>query len=199
MGALLTVGTAIFVAELTDKDALLLLSLATRFKPRIVFAAGAVAFTLTSAVIVTLGRVLVDFVPVSWVTLAGGTIMIGYGIWGYLTTQDSEETSDVQRRLSGSAQKAEASVFLSTVGLLALLDLSGDATEVLTILFVARFQNVVIVFTGAVLALIAATAVETTIGRKLSNILSTTRIRVFSLCVFLVIGATAIISVLLHI
>jgi len=199
LGALLTVGTAIFVAELTDKDALLLLSLATRFKPRIVFAAGAVAFTLTSAVIVTLGRVLVDFVPVSWVTLAGGTIMIGYGIWGYLTTQDSEETSDVQRRLSGSAQKAEASVFLSTVGLLALLDLSGDATEVLTILFVARFQNVVIVFTGAVLALVAATAVETTIGRKLSNILSTTRIRVFSLCVFLVIGATAIISVLLHI
>ena len=93
MGALLTVGTAIFVAELTDKDALLLLSLATRFRPRLVFAAGAVAFTITSAVIVTLGRFLVDYVPVSWVTLAGGTIMIGYGIWTYITNQDSDETA----------------------------------------------------------------------------------------------------------
>ena len=199
MGALVTVGTAIFVAELTDKDALLLLSLATKFRARIVFAAGVVAFAITSAIIVTVGHFLVDYVPVSWITLAGGTIMISYGIWSYLTNQDSDETADVERKLSGSAQKGEASVFLSTVGLLALLDLSGDATEVLTILFVARFQNVVIVFTGAVLALVAATAVETTIGRKLSNILSTTRIRVFSLCVFLVIGAAAIISVLLNI
>jgi len=199
LGALVTVGTAIFVAELTDKDALLLLSLATKFRARIVFAAGVVAFAITSAIIVTVGHFLVDYVPVSWITLAGGTIMISYGIWSYLTNQDSDETADVERKLSGSAQKGEASVFLSTVGLLALLDLSGDATEVLTILFVARFQNVVIVFTGAVLALVAATAVETTIGRKLSNILSTTRIRVFSLCVFLVIGAAAIISVLLNI
>ena len=199
MGALLTVGTTIFVAELTDKDALLLLSLATRFRSILVFGAGLIAFTITSAIIVTFGQLLVDYVPVSWVTLAGGTIMIGYGIWSYFTGRDSDEATEVERRLASSAHKGEASVFLSAVGLLVLLDLSGDATEVLTILFVARFQNVVIVFIGAVLALIAATAVETAIGKRLSKILSVARIRVFSLCVFLAIGATAIVSVLLHV
>jgi len=87
---------------------------------------------------------------------------------------------------------------LSAVGFLVLLDLAGDATEVLTILFVARFGDVFIVFIAAVIALIAATAVETTIGNRLSRVLSAHRIRIFSLLVFLVIGTTAILSVLLH-
>jgi putative Ca2+/H+ antiporter (TMEM165/GDT1 family) len=196
---LLTVGTAIFVAELTDKDALLLLSLATRFRQRTIFAAGAVAFTITSAIIVTVGQFLVDYVPVSWVTLVGGAIMVGYGFWSYKMDRDSDEAAEVERKLSEKSLKGEVSVFLSAVGLLALLDLAGDATEVLTIIFVARFQNVLIVFIAAVVALITATAVETTVGRKLSSILSANRIRIFSLLIFLVFGMTAIISALLRI
>ena len=62
---------AIFVAELTDKDALLLLSLATRVKPWVVFAAGSVAFTITSAIIVTVGYFLVSFLPVSLISVVG--------------------------------------------------------------------------------------------------------------------------------
>ena len=47
-----TVVATIFIAELTDKDALLLLALATKMKPWAAFAAGATAFTITSAIIV---------------------------------------------------------------------------------------------------------------------------------------------------
>jgi len=54
----LIIGSAIFAAELTDKDALLLLALATRTKPWHVFAAGSVAFTVTTAIIVLVGVVL---------------------------------------------------------------------------------------------------------------------------------------------
>ena len=125
--------------------------------------------------------------------------MVGYGMWSYKMDRDSDEAAEVERKLSENSSKGEESVFLNAVGLLALLDLAGDATEVLTILFVARFQNVLIVFIAAVVALITATAVETTVGRKLSSILSAKRIRIFSLLVFLVFGTTAIISALLHI
>jgi len=194
------VGIAIFIAELTDKDALLLLTLATRFKPWAVFAAGSVAFTITSAVIVTVGRFLINYIPVSWVSLTGGTIMICYGVWGFSRpNQDEKEASDVERKLSAKTSRGMASVFLSAVGFLVLLDLAGDATEVLTILFVARFQNPLLVFVGAVVALISATAVETMIGNRLGKILSVERIRIFSLVVFLTIGITAILTVLLHV
>ena len=157
------------------------------------------AFTITSAIIVTLGHFLISYVPVSWVSLAGGTIMICYGVWSFFHAKtDEEEVTDAEKKLSAEASKGMMSVFLSAVGFLVLLDLAGDATEVLTILFVARFGDVFIVFIAAVIALIAATAVETTIGNRLSRVLSAHRIRIFSLLVFLVIGTTAILSVLLH-
>jgi len=193
------VGVPIFIAELTDKDALLLLSLATRFKAWIVFLAGSVAFTITSAIIVTVGRFLIGYVPVAWISLAGGTIMICYGVWSFFHTDSDEEVRRVENQLSVKAGKGMMRLFLSAVGLLVLLDLAGDATEVLTILFVARFGDAVLVFIGAVLALIAATAVETIIGNRLSRLLSKNRIRILSLIVFLTIGTTAILSALLHI
>jgi putative Ca2+/H+ antiporter (TMEM165/GDT1 family) len=191
---------AIFVAELTDKDALLLLSLATRVKPWVVFAAGSVAFTITSAIIVTVGYFLVSVLPVSLISVAGGLVMIAYGTWSFFeANKEGEELSKAEKKLSLKASKSLWFVFLNAVSLLILLDLAGDATEVLTILFVARFQNTLLVFVGAVVALIAATAVETMIGNRLSKILSSKRIRIFSLCVFLTIGSVAIFTALLHI
>ncbi len=200
MNALLTVMAAIFVAELTDKDALLLLSLATRVKPWVVFAAGSVAFTITSAIIVTVGYFLVSFIPVSLISLAGGLVMIAYGCWSFFeANKEEEELAKAEKKLSLKASKSLWFVFLNAVSLLILLDLAGDATEVLTILFVARFQNILLVFVGAVIALIAATAVETMIGNRLSKILSPRRIRIFSLFVFLIIGTTAILTAVFHV
>lgn len=197
--ALLTIMAPIFVAELTDKDALLLLSLATRVKPWVVFAAGSVAFTITSAIIVTVGYFLVSFLPVSLISLAGGLVMIAYGTCSFLeANKEEEELARTERKLSLKASKSLWIIFLNAVSLLIVLDLAGDATEVLTILFVARFQNTLLVFVGAVTALIAATAVETMIGNRLSKILSPKRIRIFSLCVFLTIGSAAIITTLFH-
>lgn len=200
LNILLTVSATIFVAELTDKDAFLILSLATQIEPWIVFGAGSVAFTITSAIIVTLGHFLIMYVPPSYVSLAGGTIMVGYGIWSYFhSSTDDHEAREVERKLSVKSAKGRTSVFLTAVGLLILLDLAGDATEVLTILFVARFGDVVLVFFGAVLALIAATGVETAIGNRLSKILSRNRIRTISLLLFLAVGASAILSVLFRV
>jgi putative Ca2+/H+ antiporter (TMEM165/GDT1 family) len=199
LNALLTIMVAIFVAEFTDKDALLLLSLATRVKPWVVFAAGSVAFTITSAIIVTVGYFLVSFLPVSLISLAGGLVMIAYGIWSFFeANKEEEEHTKAEKRLSLKASKSLRLVFLNAVSLLILLDLAGDATEVLIILFVARFQNTFLVFVGAAVALIAATAVETMVGNRLSEILSPKRIRILSLFVFLTIGSAAILAALFH-
>ena len=192
--AFFIIAATIFVAELTDKDALLLLMLATRIKAWTAFAAGATAFTITSAIIVTIGYFLVRFVPVFWVRLVGGFVMIGFAFWEYFhIEEDEEEERSILRRTQG---KSPWSVFLSAVALLALLDLSGDATEVLTIVYVAHFGNWLLVFVGAVVALVAASALETILGQKLSKILSLSRIRILSLLVFLIIGSYIVVSTL---
>jgi putative Ca2+/H+ antiporter (TMEM165/GDT1 family) len=125
--------------------------------------------------------------------------MIAYGTWSFFeANKEGEELAKAERKLSLKASRGLWLVFLNAVSLLILLDLAGDATEVLTILFVARFQNTLLVFVGAVIALIAATAAETIIGNRLSKILSPKRIRVFSLFVFLTIGSAAILTALFH-
>ena len=192
--ALLTIAAAIFVAELTDKDAFLLLTLATRRRPWFIFAAGSTAFTITTAIITTSGYFLLRIVPVLWIKLAGGIVMISYGLWEFFKRDTEEKESEKSRVLSSSAKKSVLTAFLSTVAMLALLDLAGDATEILTIIFLAHFQDVVLVFVGTLTALIAATALETFLGGQLGKILSPRRLRMFSVIVFLSIGTATIIT-----
>jgi len=188
--------TAVFIAELTDKDALLILSLATKIRPRIVFASGLVAFTITTAIIVTLGRILVSVLPVFWITLSGATIMIGYGLWLLFGIRNDEEglKREEIKLVARSTERNAWSVFLSIVPMLVLLDLAGDATEILIIVFVADLQNVVLVFAGSLIALAAATALETALGHTLSRVLSLQRIKLASSLVFLTLGIAVIVG-----
>jgi putative Ca2+/H+ antiporter (TMEM165/GDT1 family) len=201
-GAFLTIVVAIFIAELTDKDALLLLTLATRIKPLTVFAAGSLAFTTTSAIIVTVGFALSQFVPVFWIKIAGGLIMVFYAFFQYFSASPKKEKNGLeeeeQRFLSRTLSKTAWTAFLSAVSMLIILDLAGDATEVLTVVFVAHYQNLLLVFVSCVVALVGASAVETALGHRLGKILSVERIRIFSLIVFLIIGSIVILSSILN-
>jgi putative Ca2+/H+ antiporter (TMEM165/GDT1 family) len=190
--AFATIAGTIFVVELTDKDALLLLALATRIKPWTAFASGATAFTITSAIIVSLGYLLIRVVPIFWVRLAGGLVMIGFGLWEYFRREGEEK--EEQSLLGRTINKGDWSIFLGAVSLLVLLDLAGDATEVLTIVYVARFSDVLLVFVGAVTALVSASALETFLGGRLARILPTGNIRKISLVIFLIIGTLVIVT-----
>jgi len=196
--ALVLMASAIFVVELTDKDALLLLALATRTKQSLVFAAGVTAFTITTAIIVTIGHFLVSAFPVFWIKIAGGVIMIVYGLWEFFKVskekEEKELAKDRNKLLAYSSRRSLLSAFAGMVSMLAILDLAGDATEILTIVFVARFGNALFVFVGALMGLVAATAVETAIGSQLTKVFSLARIRLFSLGVFLIVGSALIIT-----
>jgi putative Ca2+/H+ antiporter (TMEM165/GDT1 family) len=192
------VTTAIFIAELTDKDALLLLALATKINPRIVFASGLVAFTITTAIIVSVGSFLISVIPVFWITLSGAVIMIGYGVWTLLGLHKDDKglKEEEGKLLAHSFEKNAWSIFLGIVPVLVLLDLAGDATEILIIVFVANLQNVAVVFFGSLIALAAATALEITIGNALGKFLSLQRIKLVSSLVFLALGMTVLVTIL---
>jgi putative Ca2+/H+ antiporter (TMEM165/GDT1 family) len=188
-----TIVVTIFVAELTDKDALLLLSLGTKMRPVVVFAAGSIAFTSSTAIIAVLGSELIKYVPVFWVKIAGGVIMLGYAALEYfrgLQLEDHVEKSE--GRFAKSLGRRELYAFLGIIGTLMVLDLAGDATELLTIVFVAQFRNILLVFSGAVVALVGAAALETVLGNRLAAVLSAKRIRQLSIVVFLTIGTVII-------
>lgn len=188
-----TIALALFLAELTDKDAFLILTASTRMRPGVVFAAGATAFVLTSALFVSAGAVLISFVPVVLVRGAGGVVMLAYGVWelsGAVGARGAEGGGKTAG--SGSAWRA----FLALVGGLALLDVAGDATEILTIVFVAHYSSPLLVFLGAVTGLVCATAVETALGSRLGHLLTPARVKYGSAAVFLVLGSAILLSAL---
>jgi len=184
--ALAAIAATLFVAELTDKDALLILAYATRIKPTRVFLAGSVAFIFTTAVIVSFGSILIAIVPVLWVRLAGGAIMLGYGAFLAFRVAWKRTSGDAEDSTRGG--DAGGRGFLAMVGSLALLDLAGDATEVLIVVFLARYSDWLLVFSGACVGLIAAVAVETALGNTLGKFLTKRRLLYLSAAVFLALG-----------
>ncbi len=194
-GGFFTIVGTIFVAELTDKDALLILSLATRMRPLLVFAAGSIAFTITSAIIVLLGSVLVEYVPITLVKLAGGVIMLCYALLEYVRgLKIEEDVEEKDESLFRHIGRKEVYAFLGILGSLIVLDLAGDATELLTVVFVAQFQDALLVFAGAVTALVAASALETALGVRLGKLLSAKNVRRLSVVIFIIIGSVIILT-----
>jgi len=196
--ALVTTMVTIFVAELTDKDALFLLALATKTKPSIVFVSGSVAFAVSTAIIVGLGSVLIALVPVFYIKLAGGVVMVGYAVFEYYRfTNEKRAVDEREERLLGKAAGGALSVIFPAILTLVLLDLAGDGTELVTIVLLARFQDALVVYAGAVIGLVGAVAVETTLGNRLARVISPSRLRYLSIAVFLAIGTAVIATTVL--
>jgi putative Ca2+/H+ antiporter (TMEM165/GDT1 family) len=186
LSSLFAIAAALFVTELTDKDAFLLIAVSTRVKAAVVFLAGATAFTLTTALFVGLGSVLLLYVPVTWVRLAGGVVMIGYAVWEARGLVGLKTVKEEESRIAKTENLWRA--FVALVVGLALLDIAGDATEILTVVFVAHYANPLLVFSGACAGLIAATAFETALGNRLGKYFTPARLRYGSVAVFLVLG-----------
>lgn len=186
------IAAVLFVTELTDKDALLLLSLATRTRALRVFLAGATAFVFTTSMIVTLGTYAINFIPILWIKLAGGAVMLAYGLWEAKGVIGQKVIEEEEGRIESATDGFQA--FLLMVGALALLDLAGDATEVLTLVFVAQYSDAFLVFCAACSGLLAATAAETTLGNRLGKMLTAGRIRYASIAVFSLLGAYILVS-----
>ena len=194
VGAFVTISSTLFVAELTDKDALLLLTLATRERAVTVFLAGATAFVATTTLFVSAGTLLITTIPLIWIKLFGGSFMLGYALWQLRWVVGGKEDTKggagerVERRLNG------LKAFFAVVGALALLDMAGDATEILTVVLVAQYSDIILVFLAACTGLIAATAVETALGNRLGKVLTPRRLLYFSTAVFLALGTWIIAS-----
>ena len=193
--AFAAIAAALFVTELTDKDALLLLALATRKRALRVFLAGVTAFVITTSIIVTVGMLAIIVIPILWIKIAGGIVMLVYGLWEAKGLVGQNTVTLEEKRLEKARDGLRA--FLLMVGALALLDLAGDATEILTIVLIAQYSNALLVFSAACTGLVAATAVETALGNRLGRILTARRVRFVSMAVFLILGSAILLASLL--
>ena len=118
--------------------------------------------------------------------------MIAYGLWEARGLMGQKLIEEEEKKLEKEGKGTRA--FLGMVGALVVLDLAGDATQVLTIVFVAHYPNILLVFGATCIGLIAATALETILGNRLGKMLTPGRLRYISMGVFLVLGSFIILT-----
>jgi len=154
----IVVFAVVAVLQLPGKSNFGVITLATRHPHRDVFIGASVGLGAATVVSVTLGygaeTVLGPYLI--WVKVAGGLVLIAFGIREILRAP-----GPVHEPGEGSPAVAHTARQVRTVALgLAFLLEMGDNTQILAILFVASTGNVVLVFVAATAALVMITAVS---------------------------------------
>ncbi|HEU5036208.1 MAG TPA: TMEM165/GDT1 family protein [Nocardioides sp.] len=155
---------AIFVVELPDKTFLATLVLATKYRPILVWIGVGLAFAVQTTVAVLLGHA-VSFLPDDLVKaiagaifLVGAVILVREGRSHQAADGAEVETKDVH------GLKAVMASFL-----VLFAAEWGDLSQLLTISLVAKYEQPVAVFIGALAALLVVSGLAVVAGRGLQR------------------------------
>jgi Ca2+/H+ antiporter, TMEM165/GDT1 family len=162
---------AIFVVELPDKTFLATLVLSTKYRPILVWIGVGLAFTVQTLVAVLLGHAA-SFLPGELVKslalllfLVGAVILFREGRSHHQASEDEADIAAKAKDVTG--WKAVLASFL-----VLFAAEWGDLSQLLTISLVAKYQNPVSVFVGALVALLAVSGLAVVAGRALLRVIS---------------------------
>jgi Ca2+/H+ antiporter, TMEM165/GDT1 family len=160
---------AIFVVELPDKTFLATLVLSTRYRPILVWVGVGAAFAVQTTVAVALGKAA-SLLPETTVRalsmamfLVGAVVLFREGRAHHVSS--GEEFAEQARDVSGWRAVGASFVILFAAEW-------GDLSQLLTLTLVARYDDPVSVFVGALGALLTVSGLAVIVGRTLLRLVS---------------------------
>jgi putative Ca2+/H+ antiporter (TMEM165/GDT1 family) len=165
LGLGFTVFTVIFLLELPDKTALAALLLATRHRPLPVFLGAAAAFVIQSAVAVLAGSLL-SLLPREPIRIGAGLlflVMAALLVRRNLRTEEADE-----KRVIAQEEGRHRRPFVTAFSVVFVAEW-GDLTQLATAALQARYQQPVVVFVAATLALWAVSVIAVALGNRLGS------------------------------
>ncbi len=165
LGLSFTVFGVIFLLELPDKTALATLILATKHRPVPVFAGAAAAFVVQTVVAVVAGS-LFALLPRDPVRIGAGLLFLALAAVTALTNrprevEEEQEVEKVEQRFHTPLISAFVVVFVAEW---------GDLSQLATAAFQARYQEPVLIFVAALLALWCVTAIAALAGNHIGKL-----------------------------
>jgi len=163
LGLGFTVFTVIFLLELPDKTALAALLLATRHRPLPVLLGAAAAFVIQSAVAVVAGSLL-SLLPREPIRIGAGLLFLGMA--ALLIRRNLRKDEADEERAVEQEEARHRRPFVTAFSVVFVAEW-GDLTQLATAALQARYQQPVIVFVAATLALWAVSAIAVLLGNRL--------------------------------
>ena len=159
---------AIFLVELPDKTFLATLVLSTRFRPLLVWIGVGLAFAVQTLVAVLLGHAA-SYLPESAVRVAALVLFLAGAVLLFREARsaDAEEeaTEAEYAERAGAPRQGLRAVAASFLVLFAAE--WGDLSQLLTLSLVAKYEDPVSVFAGALAALLTVSGLAVLLGRVL--------------------------------
>ena len=163
LGLGFTVFTIIFLLELPDKTALAALLLATRHRPLPVLLGAAAAFGIQSAVAVLAGSLL-SLLPRQPIRIGAGLLFLVMA--AFLVRRNWRKGEAAERRAVEREEAQHRRPFVTALSVVFVAEW-GDLTQLATAALQARYQQPLVVFTAATLALWAVSAIAVVLGNRL--------------------------------
>jgi putative Ca2+/H+ antiporter (TMEM165/GDT1 family) len=188
LGIAATVFLVVFLVELPDKTALATVLLATRNRPLPVFAGVALAFVIQTVVAVFAGS-LIALLPHQLVRIGAGLLFIAMAVVVAWRTRRAQVAADAGQ-LPGPSRGRQRP-FITAFSMIMLAEW-GDLSQLATVAFQARYNQAVLVFVSATLALWAVTALAVLIGNRLGGLLPERPVQYAAAALMVVIGIVLI-------
>ena len=157
---------AIFVVELPDKTFLATLVLATKYRPVLVWIGVSLAFLVQTTVAVLLGHA-VSFLPEEAVQAAAGVMFLVGATILVREGRRHQEAAANDEEIETKAVHGWRAVLASFLVLFAAE--WGDLSQLLTITLVAKYEEPVAVFIGALGALLLVSGLAVVAGQQLQR------------------------------
>jgi putative Ca2+/H+ antiporter (TMEM165/GDT1 family) len=157
---------AIFVVELPDKTFLATLVLATKYRPILVWIGVSLAFLVQTTVAVLLGHA-VSFLPEEAVQAAAGVMFLVGAVILIREGRSHQEAAANDEEIETKAVHGWRAILASFLVLFAAE--WGDLSQLLTISLVAKYEEPVAVFIGALGALLLVSGLAVVAGRQLQR------------------------------
>lgn len=157
---------AIFVVELPDKTFLATLVLATKYRPILVWIGVGLAFLVQTTVAVLLGHA-VSFLPEQAVQAAAAVMFLIGALILIREGRSHQEAAANDEQIETKPVHGWRAVLASFLVLFAAE--WGDLSQLLTISLVAKYEEPVAVFIGALAALLLVSGLAVVAGRQLQR------------------------------
>jgi putative Ca2+/H+ antiporter (TMEM165/GDT1 family) len=168
----------VFAAEFGDKTQLVALAFATKYKARVVLAGITVAALAVQLIAVSVGQVVGNIVPQSWINVLAGVAFIIFGLFT-LRPEKAESDEDVRGSKFGPFISVALTFFIAEL---------GDKTMLATMAIAGQQHNFVAVWLGSSAGLILSGAMAIGLGRYAGHLIPPAAVKFVGAAAFLITG-----------
>jgi len=175
----------VVLAEMGDKTQFVAMTFAAKYNPYKVLFAIFLGTVANFAIVIVLGQLLTEIVPLDAISLAASVAFIAFGVWT-LREEKAEE---------GNVKLSRFGV-VATIGVAFFVAELGDKTQLATLSLAVQYHSPVSVLIGATLAMIVADGIGIIIGVVFCRRIPQRKLKWLSAVIFVLFGLVGVYEVL---